>query len=133
MQQDHAAHMPLEDNYITLKTKSDEAFIQQLSNYIHEQMGKKNLSVDDLAEYVNMSRATFYRKLKSISKLSPKDFIDRIRLKKAAELIAENDNKLFQVANKVGFGSQSSFGRNFQKHFNLSPKKYLDNLKDKWD
>lgn len=130
---EHEAHMPLEDNFVNLKTKSDEAFIQQLSQYIHENMGKKNLSVDDLADHVNMSRATFYRKLKSISKLSPKDFIDRIRLKKAAALIAENDNKFFQVASKVGFGSQSSFGRNFQKHFNLSPKKYLDNLKDKWD
>ncbi|MBZ4191955.1 response regulator [Niabella beijingensis] len=130
---EHTAHMPLEDNFVALKTKSDETFILQLTTYIHENMEKKNLSVDDLAEYVNMSRATFYRKLKSISKLSPKDFIDRIRLKKAAELIAENDKKFFQIANKVGFGSHSSFGRNFQKHFNLSPKKYLDNLKDKWE
>lgn len=128
---EHAAQMPLEENFLGLRSKSDEAFINELSAFIYANLGKKDLGVDDLAEYMYMSRPTFYRKMKSVSDLSPKDFIDRIRLKKAAELIAENQGKIFQIASKVGFTSQSVFGRNFQKHFNLSPKKFLDHLKGK--
>ncbi|MFT3902187.1 MAG: response regulator [Niabella sp.] len=130
---EHAAQIPLEDNFLNLKSKSDERFVNEVSTFICNNLEKKNLGVDDLAEHMNMSRPTFYRKMKSVCKLSPKDFIDRIRLKKAAELIAENQSKFFQIAHKVGFTSQSVFGKNFQKHFNLSPKKYLDHLKEKWD
>lgn len=129
---EHVARQPLEDNLFTLRSKSDETFIQEVSSYILTNLEKKTLSVDDLAEHMNMSRPTFYRRMKEISKLSPKDFIDRIRVKKAAALIAENDNKFFQIANQVGFSSQSVFGKNFQKHFQSSPKKFLDNLKSKW-
>lgn len=130
---EHEAHMPLEDNFLHLKSKSDELFINEITTFICNHLQNKDLSVEDLAEHMNMSRPTFYRKMKAVSKLSPKDFIDRIRLKKAAELIAENQNKFFQIANKVGFTSQSVFGKNFQKHFKLSPKKFLDHLKEKWD
>ncbi|WP_346238368.1 response regulator transcription factor [Niabella insulamsoli] len=130
---EHVAHKPFDDALLNLRSKSDEAFINDVTVFIQQHLDNKDLSVDDLAEHMNMSRPTFYRRMKSVSKLSPKDFIDRIRLKKAAELIAENDNKFFQIANKVGFTSQSVFGKNFQKHFHLSPRKFLDHLKAKWD
>ncbi|WEK38312.1 MAG: response regulator [Candidatus Pseudobacter hemicellulosilyticus] len=128
---EHAARMPLEVSLLMVKTRSDESFLHELSAFIDANLDKKDLGVDDLAEFMNMSRPTFYRKMKSVSPLSPKEFIDRIRLKKAAELIAEDRNKIVQIASKVGFTSQSVFGRNFQKHFHLSPKKFLNNLKGK--
>ncbi|HTG56239.1 MAG TPA: response regulator [Niabella sp.] len=129
---DHVVKRPLDESLYTLGSKSDESFLREVSQYIVLNIDNKNLGVDDLADHMNMSRPTFYRRMKSASKLSPKDFIDRIRVKKAAELIAENESKFFQIADKVGFNSQSVFGRNFQKHFQSSPKKFLDHLKSKW-
>lgn len=128
---EHAERAPLDHIQMNLTSKSDELFLQKLNNYIYENMENQHLGVEELADHMNMSRPTFYRKMKAISQMSPKDFIDRVRLRTAAKLIAENDYKIFQIANKVGYSSQSVFGKNFQKHFNLSPKAYIDSLKEK--
>ncbi|QNL47961.1 response regulator [Olivibacter sp. SDN3] len=128
---EHSERVPLDHFQMNLTSRSDEVFLQKLNDYICKNMDNQHLGVEELAEHMNMSRPTFYRKMKSISQLSPKDFVDRIRLNAAAKLIAENDYKIFQIANKVGYSSQSVFGKNFQKHFNLSPKAYIDYLKEK--
>jgi AraC-like DNA-binding protein len=78
-----------------------------------------------LAEHMFMSRTTFYRKIKSLSSLSPKELIDITRLKKAAGLIAENEFSLYEISKLVGYSSQSLFSRNFQKYFKMSPGEYL--------
>ncbi len=129
---EHAEHAPYDHVQMDLHSKSDEAFLRRLNEYIRMNISDQHLGVEELADYMNMSRPTFYRKMKAISRLSPKDFIDRVRLNVAAKLIAENDYKIFQVANKVGYSSQSVFGKNFQKRFNLSPKAYVDSLKTKF-
>jgi len=128
---EHAESAPLEQFKLRSTSKSDEQFLQKLNDYIHKNMSDPQLGVEELAGYMNMSRPTFYRKVKSISQLSPKDFIDHVRLNTAAKLIAENDYKIFQVARKVGYNSQSVFGKNFQKRFNQSPKAYIAFLKEK--
>ena len=74
---------------------------------------------------MNMSRSTLYRKIKDISDLSPNELINIVRLKKAAELLLNEDYKMYEIAEMVGYKSQTSFGRNFQKHFKMSPSDYI--------
>jgi two-component system, cell cycle response regulator len=83
------------------------------------------LDVEKLARLVNMSRPTLYRKIKSISDLTPNELINITRLKKAAELLAEGTHKIYEVADLAGFGSQTNFGRNFLKQFGMTPSDYL--------
>jgi AraC-like DNA-binding protein len=75
-----------------------------------------------------MSRPTFYRKIKSLSSLSPKELIDITRLKKATRLIAQNEFTLFEIAKMVGYSSQSIFNKNFQRYFSLTPLEYINSL-----
>jgi AraC-like DNA-binding protein len=72
-----------------------------------------------------MSRITLYRKIKAISNLTPVELINITRLKKAAELLAEGEYKIYEVADMVGFSSQSNFARNFNKQFNMTPTDYM--------
>jgi AraC-like DNA-binding protein len=72
-----------------------------------------------------MSRITLYRKIKSISNLTPIELINITRLKKAAELLAEGDHKVCEVADNFGFSSQSNFARSFLKQFNMTPTDYV--------
>jgi len=71
-----------------------------------------------------MSRPTLYRKIKSISNLTPNELINITRLKRAAELLAEGDMKIYEIADTVGFSSQTNFGRSFVKQFGMSPSFY---------
>jgi len=74
---------------------------------------------------MNMSRVTLYRKIKAISNLSPLELINIIRLKKAAELLAEGDYKIYEISAIVGYSSQSNFARNFLKQFGMTATAYL--------
>jgi len=125
---DHFASSPFEDVRVMAHSKADEQFLKKLDEYIRKWIKDPNMDIDQLAEHMNMSRPTFYRKIKSLSSLSPKELIDLTRLKKAAELIARNEHNLSEIAGLVGYSSQSVFGKSFQRHFNLTPMEYFNSL-----
>ncbi|SEM64577.1 Helix-turn-helix domain-containing protein [Mucilaginibacter gossypiicola] len=124
----HFASSPFEDVRVMAHSKTDEAFLKKLDEYIRKNIRDVNMDIDKLAEHMNMSRPTFYRKIKSLSSLSPKELIDITRLKKAARLIAQNEFTLSEIARMVGYSSQSIFNKNFQKYFNVPPVEYINSL-----
>ncbi len=105
-------------------SKSDETFLEKLNEVIYINLEDEQLDVEKLARFMNMSRPTLYRKIKSISNLAPNELINITRLKRAAELLAEGDLKIYEVAAVVGFSSQTNFGRSFLKQFGMSPSYY---------
>lgn len=125
---DHFASSPFDDVRVIAHSKTDEAFLKKLDEFLRANIKDPNIDIDRLAEHMFMSRTTFYRKIKSLSSLSPKELIDITRLKKAASLIAENEYSLFEISKMVGYSSQSLFSRNFQKYFKMSPVAYLNTL-----
>ena len=108
--------------------KADEAFLEKVADFINKNIDNK-LNVDQLADLMNMSRPTFYRKIKTISNLSPLDLIRITRLKKAAELLSEGIYSIQQIAGMTGFGSQAHFGKSFLKQFGISPLDYVNSGK----
>ncbi|MFC4097316.1 hybrid sensor histidine kinase/response regulator [Euzebyella saccharophila] len=126
---DHYASSPLAHIRSIANTKTDDNFIKKLDNVIIEHMADADLNVETLAEIMHMSRSTLYRKIKDISNLSPNELINIARLKKSAELLKTGNYRVFEVAEIVGYNSPTSFGRNFQKQFEMSPTEYM-NSKD---
>lgn len=107
-------------------SKADERFLETLNETICTNIEDTDLDVEKLAKIMNMSRITLYRKIKAISVLTPIELINITRLKKAAELLAEGDHKIYEISYMVGFSSQSNFARNFQKQFNITPTEYMN-------
>lgn len=105
-------------------SKSDELFLEKLNEAIFNNLEDQELDVEKLARIMNVSKPTLYRKIKSISDLSANELINITRLKKAAELLAEGDFKIYEIADIVGYSSQTNFGRNFVKQFGLTPTAY---------
>ena len=105
--------------------KADEKFLETLNEIIIDHMDDADLDVNKLAGILNMTRITLYRKIKAISELSPAELINITRLKKAAELLAAGEFRIYEIADMVGFSSQSNFTRNFQKQFNMTPTEYI--------
>jgi AraC-like DNA-binding protein len=79
---------------------------------------------------MNMSKPTLYRKIKAISNLTINELINITRLKAAAKLLEDGDYKIYEVANMVGYSSQSHLGRNFLKQFGTTPTEYQQNKKN---
>ncbi|QDW21582.1 two-component regulator propeller domain-containing protein [Flavobacterium sp. KBS0721] len=119
------ASSPLSHIKSIAHNKTDEKFLKKLDEEILKNITDSDLSVESLAEIMNMSRSTLYRKIKDISNLSPNELINIVRLKRAAELLLNENFKMYEIAEKVGYKSQTSFGRNFQKHFSMTPSEYI--------
>jgi ligand-binding sensor domain-containing protein/signal transduction histidine kinase/DNA-binding response OmpR family regulator len=110
-------------------SKTDKNFLEKLNTIIHENLTNIDIDVENLAKIMNMSRATFYRKIKALSNLTPHELINIARLKKAAEFLAEGDYKVYEVANMVGYTLQTNFARDFHKQFGMTPTEYVNNRK----
>jgi DNA-binding response OmpR family regulator len=106
-------------------TREDERFLEVLNATIYQHIEDADLNVEKLARYMNMSRITLYRKIKAVSDLTPVELINVVRLKRAAELLADGSYKIYEVANMTGFSSQSNFTRNFLRQFNMTPSEYI--------
>lgn len=130
---DYFVNSPLAHIKSIAHSKSDECFLEKLNEAICNNLNEPDLDVDKLAKLMNMSRPTLFRKIKSIADLTPNELVNITRLKKAAELLAEGDYKIYEVSDLVGYNSQTAFGRNFSKQFGMTPTEYqkskqLDNL-----
>ena len=121
---DFFAHSPLVHIKSMAHTKSDEHFLDKINEYIFNHLDEPDLDVDKLARQMNMSRPTLFRKIKSIADLTPAELVNITRLKRAAELLAEGDYKVYEVSDQVGFTSQTAFGRSFLKQFGMTPTEY---------
>ncbi|MVT07859.1 response regulator [Chitinophaga tropicalis] len=121
---DYFAHSPLVHIKTIAYSRADELFLEQLTGAIYENLEDPELDIDKLAKHMNMSRPTLYRKIKSISDLTPNELVNVIRLKKAAELLVEGSLKIYEVSDMVGYHSQTNFGRNFLKQFGMTPSEY---------
>lgn len=83
-------------------TPYDEQFMKKVMAYMEEQMDNAELTIDEFAEQLMLSRTIFYRKLKSIVGLTPVDFIREIRIKRAVQLIDSDEYNFSQVAYMTG-------------------------------
>ena len=123
---EYFAHSPLVHIKTIAYSRTDEVFLEQLTEIIHNNLEDADLDIDKLARFMNMSRPTLYRKIKSISDLTPNELVTLTRLKKAAELLRQGGYKIYEVAEMVGYHSQTNFGRSFLKQFGMTPSEYLE-------
>ncbi|WP_316838539.1 response regulator [Pedobacter gandavensis] len=107
-------------------SKADEQFLEKIQAIIDKNISNQDLDVEHLADNMNMSRPTLYRKIKSISNLTPNELINISRLKRAAELLSQGLLKIYEISELVGYSSQTHFGRIFSKQFGMSPTEYAN-------
>lgn len=106
-------------------TKADEEFIQRLNEVIQMNLSNPDFCMENMADGMNMSRSNFYRKIKGVLDLSPNEYLRLERLKKAAQLLKEGENRINEICYTVGFNSPSYFSKCFQKQFGVSPKDFV--------
>ena len=123
---EYFANSPLVHIKTMAYSKADETFLEKLNEAIYKNLEKLELDVEHLADIMNMSRPTLYRKIKAISNLTPNELINIARLKKAAELLASGSYRIYEISEMVGYSSQTHFGRNFFKQFNKTPSEYMN-------
>ena len=93
-----------------------------------------NFKIVDLANECHMSETHFRRIFQEKMNMTPIEYVNFVRIRKACELIDKTDISMEDVAEKVGFATPSTFNRNFRRIIGTSPyqwKKRPDNHEGK--
>lgn len=113
------------------ETEEKELFMQEVIHIIEENLSNESFSVPQLADRLNMSQPTLYRKIRQRTNLSILEVIRGVRMTKAAALILEKKYILADVASQVGFDSLAAFRKHFVEQFGVLPSKYgMENNED---
>ncbi|MGS0524229.1 hybrid sensor histidine kinase/response regulator transcription factor [Zobellia nedashkovskayae] len=99
----------------------DKGFIAKVLDYVTANLSDENLNVEQLAEELNLSRSQLYRKIKALTGYSANEFLRKIRLEKAKQMIENGNESISEVCFKVGFSSPSYFTKCFKAQFGFLP------------
>ncbi len=104
---------------------ADERFSQKLFDVIEQNISNDKLDVELLCTEIGISRANLYRKLKSITELSPMELIRNKRLEMAAKLLKESEMNVSEIALHLGFNSHSYFSNSFKAFYGCTPTEFV--------
>ncbi len=105
-------------------TDKDKEFIEKIQQEIMNNLTDTEFSVDTLSEISGIKRTNFYKKMKSITGHSPNEYINVIRMKKAAELLATTELNISEISYEVGIEDPSYFIRFFKSQFGKTPLQF---------
>ena len=88
---------------------------------------KKDWNITELSKVAGMSKSSLIATFKNATGYSPIDYLIRIRLQKAAELLIETEESLGEIAVQCGFHDSNYLTRQFRRVYNLTPRQFRKN------
>jgi len=102
--------------------RQDVEFVARIREIIGRHVGDEDFNIDSIAAEMGLSRSPFYKKLKSLTGLSPVELVKEVRLDKALELARNTDLSSAEIAWRTGFRDAGYFSRCFRQRFGKSVK-----------
>ncbi|WP_236252848.1 hybrid sensor histidine kinase/response regulator transcription factor [Echinicola sp. 20G] len=106
---------------------ADADLIKKAIKVIEKHMDNADFDITTFVKEMGMSRTLLFSKLKAVTDHTPNDFIQTIRLKRAAQLLMQSQYKVSEISYMVGFNNPKYFSKCFQKQFGSSPSSYSKN------
>jgi AraC-like DNA-binding protein len=106
------------ENY-TVSNASITQAIQYMNEHLHEAF-----SLDELAQYVNLSKYYFIRCFRQVTGLTPHQYFINLRIQYAKQLLITTNSSIEQIAERLGFSSSSNFIRTFKQQTGATPREF---------
>ncbi len=113
------------DECINCVSDLDREFMTRVKYIIEKNLQDSSFNVDTLCSALNMSRSSFYNKIKALTDQAPADFIRILRLTRATELLKSKRYSITEVAEMTGFSDAKYFREVFKKRYKMNPSKYM--------
>ncbi len=111
------------ENSIKAKTTKIKELIDISVKYI-ENNYERDTTLNDVAKYVFLSQSYFARMFKKEKGISPINYLLKVRIERAKELLLSSEMKASEIAAAVGFSNQQRFNEIFKKYTQLTPIQY---------
>lgn len=112
-------------------SKIDNEFIGKVTSIIEENLDSDKIDVTFIAEKMNMSHSTLYRKIKALSGMSANEFIRKVRIRNAEQLLLTGKYTISEISYIVGINSITYFRQCFKEEFGLTPSEYIKHIMKK--
>lgn len=112
------------DTVTVAPQRVDQKFLADLTAIVEANLNRSELSVEDVARSLGISRVQLYRKVKAVLGTGVTDFIQGIRLTKARQLLLDDELTIAEVAYQLGFSSPSYFSTSFKARYQVSPSEF---------
>ncbi len=108
-----------------VKTQSpNDIFIAKLMDFMERNMDNNDLIVEDMVSEMALGRTVFFNKLKSLTGLSPVEFIREVRIKRAAQLLKSGTYNITEITYMVGMNDSRYFSKCFKAVYGMTPTEY---------
>jgi AraC-like DNA-binding protein len=87
-------------------------------------MSQSDMQAMDFANSMKMGRTTFFKKVKQVTGMPPHEYIRKMRLMRAAELLKDPTLSISEVAYQTGFEDPNYFSRNFKEYFGVTASQF---------
>ena len=103
----------------------DERLLERVMKVVNAHITDSDLSVEQIANEVGLSRSHLHRKMKELTGESTSDFVRNVRLKRAAYLLEGGKHSIAEVMCACGFDSPPGFSTRFKNFYGVSPSEYM--------
>lgn len=102
--------------------------VRDAKKYIEENFAREEFSLTEAADYTHVSPQHLSRVFRQSTGITFMDYITRVRIRRAIELLRDDDHKIYEIAEAVGYSSQHYFSSAFKKVLGVSPMEYKKSL-----
>ncbi|MDR2773975.1 MAG: DNA-binding response regulator, partial [Tannerella sp.] len=121
--------MILNPQEVSLNTQ-DGIFLSKFVAYIEDHIGETDFNIIQMATEMAMSHSNLYKKVKALTGMSVISFVKEFRLKRAAQLLVQNELHITEIAYMTGYSERRHFSQDFKRKFDLTPKEYIEKHKN---
>ena len=107
-------------------TSADDAFLFKLNKVIIDNMENENLNIEFISQKLGISRASLYNRLKALTDMGANEYVNKLRIDKAMELLRKNELSITEIAECTGFSTSRYFSTIFKKYTGITPTKYKE-------
>lgn len=130
-----AEHFSVEKRVVSVSpaevviTSKDEEFLKKVMEIVEENIPNTDFNIDQIASYAGLGRSTFFKKIKSLTGMSPVELVREMRIKRAHQLLISGEYSISEIAFQTGFNSAAYFSTCFKEKYNQTPSEYLSGTK----
>ena len=105
---------------------ADKQFLIRLQKLVEENISSEEFSVQTLSDLMAMERSGLYRRVQTLTGLSPSNYIKRVRMDVAVRLLRETELPVADIASRTGFSTTKYFNKVFKEAFSMTPTDYRE-------
>ncbi len=116
-----------------LLKSEDKGFIYKMEEYIGAHLSDSNLDAEAIADAMNVSVRSLYRRLKELNYPSPNVYIKDRRMNKVVKLLKTSDLSIQEIIYECGFNNRAHFYKDFSLRYGMTPKEFRQSQKSSDD